>query len=759
MLADTYFVDADRKAYWIPFPTGPQLVEYDLPADGPPSPRRTIELDSLQEAAASFFALVELVRSKRYWSLMPWTLWAKGDATRRLMLPNVGGTAFLSTPDGPTSKLAQGPVQHVASAIGEAVVQLREAGFSEVDVQAMWSETRSRLETVYTFVERETDGGTIQGFVVPGSDALVGPRLVRAGDRLTVELAHGDAVLERRVFVDGRLETYTSSGSGGACLRWKEQRLRDVLLYEWGGCVCLTTDDDDRPAVAGFDAERMTDVATFEGGDFRTFARLGVDGPDRHELEQFTGDAPNRFVHRAALTGALSCPVPCSLDEAVELTRIALATLASGKLERTEEPSVAVLTQDFRPQFGIYGADQWKRASAEPIAERKPTVVPLSTAQRDTLVALFGRCRNRNERSTTAYPFQPSPEDGPSAAVPAEDAAAILVHVRLDGFQSPDGLTLAERESGDVGLFLPERWTQVRERMQATIDRDGPVCVRQTNWALSRPFERIDDFLRATPIDAATLELIVSLNPRWKPSPYGCTVLFHEAHVVGTLELVAASYLAVHEQIGATDLALGLPEEGMARALVGWALPAKEVTPALLTEAIAARDRRLTDVHLAACDLVTVDDTAAVVFGIEIAAGLGLTKIPPQRIADARERAQAALAECPTWTAELEGQAPRIVVTAQGGLSRGELMVGTVGPEQSKPGLTYSRAHPTRDQSCNDESDEGVLGVRLAQAGPWRNRMADSVELPDDPATLVRTHAKGLESDEAALYLTYAYGN
>lgn len=757
MLADTYFVDADRKAYWIPFPTGPRLVEYDLPADGSPSPRRTIELDSLAEAAASFFALVELVRSKRYWSLMPWTAWTRGDAMRRLMLPNVGGTAFSSTSDGPTSKLAQGPVQHVAAAIGAAVTQLREAGFSEVDALTMWSETRRRLEAVYTFVERKTDGDTVEGFVVPGSDVLVGPRLVRAGDRLTVELAHGDAVLERRAFVGGRLETYTSSGAGAACLRWDGERPRDVLLYEWGGFVCLTTDDDDRPAVSGFDAERMTDVATFENGDFRTFARLGVDAPDRHELEQYTGEAPNRFVHRSVLTGALSCPVPSSLDEAVALTRTALATLASKTLLSSEEPCVAVLTQDFPPQFGIYGADQWKRASEEPIAQRNPAVVPLSTAQRDTLVALFGRSRNRNTRSTTAYPFHPAPDD--KAAVRSADPAAILVHLRLDGFESPHGLTLAERESGDVGLFLPERWAQVRDRMQATIDRDGPVCIRQTSWALSRPFERIDDFLRTTPIDAATLELIVSLNPRWKPWPYGCTVLFHEPHVVGTLELVPASYLAVHEHIGTTDLALGLPEDGMARALVGWALPAKQVTPTLLTEAIGARDRRLADVHLAACDLVAVDDTAAVVFGIEVAAGLGLTEIPPQRIADARERARAALAECRTWTAELEQQAPRLVVSAQGGLSRGELMVGTVGPEQSKTGLTYSRADPSRDQDRNDESDEGVLGVRLAEAGPWRGTMYGSIALPEDPRTLVRTHASRLESDDAALYLTYAYGN
>ena len=86
-------------------------------------------------------------------------------------------------------------------------------------------------------------------------------------------------------------------------------------------------------------------------------------------------------------------------------------------------------------------------------------------------------------------------------------------------------------------------------------------------------------------------------------------------------------------------------------------------------------------------------------------------------------------------------------------------MVGTVGPEQSKRGLTYSRAHPSRDQQCNDESDEGVLGIRLAQSGPWRNTMYDSVELPDDPAALVREHAARLESKEAALYLTYAYGN
>jgi len=818
MLADTFFVDADRKAYWIPFPTTPQLVEYDLPPDGPPKPRRTIELGSLEEAAASFVALVQIVRDKRYWSLMPWTQWAREESTRRLMLPNVGGTVFLSTPDGSTVKLAQGPVQHVVSAIDQAVTQLREAGFEEADVETMWSETRSRLETAYTFVERKTDDGrAIEGFVVPGHDVLVGPRLVRSGDHVTIELGHGDAVVERRGFEGGRLQTYTSAGSGAACLRWGERGLRDVLLFEWGGRVCLTLDDDDRPVVAGFDSERMTDIATFEDSDFVTFARLGVDGPEHHEIDHFFGEAPNRFARRTRLTGALSCPVPSSLDEAVTLAKTTQATLTSGRLRHTAEPCVAVLTPDYPPQFAIFGADQWSRASKEPIGARNPTVVPLSTAQRDVLVGLVGRCRDRKERSTTAYPFFPAAAgDEPACVVQAEsiepealaraaealgrpgldatvdnsavvigevpvarvgavvealgaesfvtsppgptEAAAFLVRVRLDGFASRHGLTLAERESGDVGLFLPEVWAKLKARIETTIEREGPVCIRHANWRLSRPFASIDDFVHATAIDTATLELLVSINPRWKPSPYGCTTLWYEPNVVGTLELVASSYLAVHEHIKATDLALGLPEDGTTMAMVGWALPAKQVTPALLDEAIGARERRLADVCLAACDLVCVDETAAVVLGVEVAGGLGLSEIPLTRITGARDRALAALAECPTWAAELEQQAPRLVVAAQGGLSRGELMVGTAGPEQSRSGLTYSRAHPTRDQDQNDASDEGVLGLRLAQAGPWRNKMFDSVALPNDPASLIKAHAGKLESDPS-LYLTYAYGN
>ena len=36
--------------------------------------------------------------------------------------------------------------------------------------------------------------------------------------------------------------------------------------------------------------------------------------------------------------------------------------------------------------------------------------------------------------------------------------------------------------------------------------------------------------------------------------------------------------------------------------------------------------------------------------------------------------------------------------------------------------------------------------------------MFDSVELPADPAKLIKAHAAKLESDPS-LYLTYAYGN